>query len=98
MKAESLTSILPQLLGSHTNHRTKGGIEDLLSNTPKAGPSDKFRYCQGNDEGEMIGCDNTEWCFHTKCLQINTVPRKKWYCPDCRKLPKYSRRVLSVIQ
>ena len=79
----------------------KARIEELLSSSPKADSSEKFCYCRGNEEGEMIGCDNTEctieW-FHTKCLRINNVLRGKWYCPECRKLPKYSRRVLSVIQ
>ena len=43
----------------------------------------------------MVACDNEdcsiEW-FHTGCLRITTVPKGKWYCPDCRKLPKFKRK------
>jgi len=55
-----------------------------------------FCYCKGPEVGEMIGCDNDqcaiEW-FHMKCLKISTssIPKGKWYCPDCRTLPKFSR-------
>ena len=55
-----------------------------------------YCYCHGLDEGEMIGCDNEdckiEW-FHLKCLKItqNSIPKGKWYCPECRKLPQFSR-------
>ena len=35
----------------------------------------------------MIGCDNDlcpiEW-FHFSCVQLNTKPKGKWYCPRCR--------------
>ena len=56
-----------------------------------------YCYCQGPDSGEMIGCDNKdcsiEW-FHLKCLKINAtlIPKGKWYCPDCRVLPKFSKK------
>ncbi|KAF2743011.1 hypothetical protein M011DRAFT_497160 [Sporormia fimetaria CBS 119925] len=52
------------------------------------------RYCICDDVsyGEMIQCDNhceKEW-FHFECVGLTSdgVPtrRKKWYCPDCRKL------------
>ena len=47
----------------------------------------RYCYCQGPDEGEMIGCDNPscpfQW-FHLVCLQLATAPTSKtWYCPDC---------------
>ena len=55
----------------------------------------KYCYCGGPEEGTMIACENEdcaiEW-FHTDCLMIDTVPRGKWYCPDCRKLPKFNRK------
>ena len=59
-------------------------------------PIQTYCYCHGQDEGEMIGCDNEdciiEW-FHMKCLKItpNSIPKGKWYCPECRKLPQFSR-------
>ena len=46
-------------------------------------------YCvckrvQGNDA--MIACDNKtcsiEW-YHFTCVGLSSVPKGKWYCPDC---------------
>ena len=105
-KAESffLTSILPELLGKwYTRPYVPVNENGSLSSSCKANSSERFCYCRGVEKGKMIGCDNEEchieW-FHTKCLRINTVPRGRWYCPDCRKLPKYSRQrqALSTIQ
>ena len=60
-----------------------------------------YCYCRqpeptdGSASSEMIGCDNPqcsiEW-FHTKCLKLKSVPKCRWYCPDCRLLPEYSRK------
>ena len=48
-------------------------------------------YCNGPDEGKMICCDDEEcaiqW-FHVDCLKITSIPKGKWYCPDCRKTTK----------
>lgn len=56
---------------------------------------EKYCYCSGPDEGQMIACENSdcaiEW-FHTSCLMITTIPRGKWYCPDCRKLPQFKQK------
>ncbi len=56
-----------------------------------------YCYCKEHErEGdEMIGCDNSnctiEW-FHTRCLKIKIVPKVKWYCPTCRKLPEFKSK------
>ena len=48
-----------------------------------------YCYCrQGEDERQMIGCDNHNcpypW-FHFECVGLSQPPRTKyWYCPDCR--------------
>ena len=48
-------------------------------------------YCRKEEYGElMIYCDNNDCCiqwFHTTCLQITTIPKVKWYCPDCQRKP-----------
>jgi len=55
-----------------------------------------FCYCNGPEAGEMIGCDNQdctiEW-FHLRCLKISpdSIPKGKWYCPNCKKLPKFNK-------
>ena len=50
-----------------------------------------YCYCNGPDEGKMIGCDNDkcviQW-FHLDCLKITSIPKGKWFCPDCRKTTK----------
>ena len=58
----------------------------------------KYCYCQGDEHGDMIGCDNDKcvymW-FHLECLHLSmkSLPKsKEWYCPDCRKLDKYKKR------
>ena len=59
-------------------------------------PVQLYCYCQGPEEGDMVGCDNNsctyQW-FHLHCLKLKSHPQSKfWYCPDCRKLPKLKRR------
>jgi len=74
---------------------TSQSVDDKQSDDDAANSSqgsDVFCYCRGPDEGPMIACDNStckiEW-FHQSCLKLKTIPRGKWYCPDCRKLPQF---------
>ena len=45
----------------------------------------------------MIGCDSSsckiEW-FHYACVNLVRAPQenKKWYCPDCKKKAKESKK------
>ncbi|SMN01988.1 hypothetical protein SPONN_289 [uncultured Candidatus Thioglobus sp.] len=59
----------------------------------------KLLYCycrqpepEHGPSSEMIACDNDQcllkW-FHTTCLMLKSIPKGKWYCPDCRKLPEF---------
>jgi len=52
-------------------------------------------YCNEPSFGEMIQCDNGKcsimW-FHFDCLRIRCPPKGKWYCPSCRKLPKFCKK------
>ena len=57
----------------------------------QSGPSsstDIYCNCRAPADGKMIGCDNEnckiEW-FHTKCLNLKTIPKGKWYCSACKK-------------
>ena len=48
-----------------------------------------YCYCKKYNVGTtMTACDNvireTEW-FHVNCLQLEHIPKGKWYCPDCQK-------------
>ena len=77
-------SIPAQAMASGSNDAISSGSLD----------QELFCYCHGPEEGTMVGCDNEdckiEW-FHTRCLKIKTVPKGKWYCPDCRKLPQFTK-------
>lgn len=56
-----------------------------------------YCYCKEDRGGEMVGCDNGEcqhgsW-FHLYCLKLKCLPQStKWYCPNCRTLPQFSRK------
>ena len=60
--------------------------ESLAASTAQ-NSNEVWCYCKGKDEGEIIFCDSDvctiRW-FHTECLKLSTVPKGKWYCPDCR--------------
>lgn len=52
--------------------------------------SKRYCWCNGEDIGRMIACDNTrcpkEW-FHFECVSLTRKPRGKWYCSDtCKRL------------
>lgn len=57
--------------------------------------SGEWCFCGLPSFGLMIECDNKkcsiQW-FHCECLRIRSVPKGKWYCPSCRKLPQFSSR------
>ena len=67
--------------------------DDLCQNSSTS--SDKWCYCGGPEEEQMIWCDNQKcpilW-YHTDCLRVVHVPTGKWFYPDCRKLNKKAKR------
>ena len=99
--------IMPELLGRWFSRPPERAVSmqptsssnSLQSNTnegPSTSASIKYCYCQGDEYGDMVGCDNDEcvykW-FHLECLRLKSPPKsKEWYCPDCRKLDKYKKR------
>jgi len=55
-----------------------------------------YCYCKEDKGGEMVGCDNLNclhglW-FHLECLKISKPRTSKWYCPNCRMMPEFSRK------
>ena len=83
--------LLPEILGKwYTRPAVSSGTNQSNQSNSSDNEVGQYCYCRGPDEGTMIACDNTdckiEW-FHTKCLKLQSIPRGKWYCPDCRKLP-----------
>ena len=83
--------LLLEILGKwYTRPAVSSGTNQSNQSNSSDNEVGQYCYCRGPDEGTMIACDNTdckiEW-FHTKCLKLQSIPRGKWYCPDCRKLP-----------
>lgn len=95
------TCVLPELLGkwyTRSNQVYAVSFDTSVTGSHNESRSDQeFCYCKGPEEGTMIACDNPncmiEW-FHLECLKIQSVPKgkSKWYCPDCRKLPEFTRK------
>ena len=68
--------------------------------TPQTSTEQKWRYCNGDESGNMTGCENDDcaiqW-FHIECLRIKRIPKKAWYCPDCRKGKHLTKRTACII-
>lgn len=96
VKALFENSILPELMGKWFSRppapASTVSISDDSLHSESASSETLYCYCQGPEEGDMIGCDHKEckykW-FHLSCLKLKSFPRSKvWYCPDCRKIKK----------
>jgi len=54
------------------------------------------RKVYDDTEDRVVGCDNQNCPFvwlHFKCVNLKRAPKKTstWYCPDCRKLPEFTK-------
>ena len=90
-------AVLPELVAKFFSRLPNSTFKSSSSdNTVLSSSTDTLIcYCEQPESGEMVGCDNHEceikW-FHFECVQISKKPKsKKWYCPDCRKLPQFKR-------
>ena len=100
------TAVLPELVGKFYTRLPGSGLP--LQPAPPSSASNEDRtctsgsaeehwcYCDQVEFGEMVCCDNEncdiKW-FHFECLNLKSKPKSKcWYCPDCRKLPEFSRK------
>lgn len=91
-------AILPELLGKIFS-RPPDQVKPLPTSSdavPEATSNKVYCYCQGPETDDMVGCDREEcpykW-FHLSCLKLKTFPTSKfWYCPDCRKINKQSKK------
>lgn len=96
-------AILPELMGKFysrdselSSSSTTSSEETNAEGSDSTSNSVTYCYCNGPEEGDMVGCDNAdcqhEW-FHLKCLGLKFHPKSKtWYCPDCQKLPNFRRK------
>lgn len=95
-----VTAILPELVGKFYSRLPFSNKPVPLSCTSDNAKLNKVQeniwcFCAQVESGKMIFCDNEEcpigW-FHYLCIGISCAPRTKWYCPDCRKLPKFQSK------
>ena len=77
--------ILPELIGKWFT-KSKS-ITESTNNCTTSSNATEWCYCKVDHEDDLIGCDNVhcpiQW-FHLSCLEIEKIPKGKWYCPDCR--------------
>ena len=93
--------ILPELIGKWYTCLPQISEPSSSQTTTSASPSketdslETWCYCKTEESGTMIFCDN-EICpirwFHVEFLRITNIPKKKWFCPECRKEKKISRK------
>jgi len=85
---ESGITKIPMLSGSDSSLQIATNISNETVSTTNDDGCKKWCYCQSEEHGTMIGCDNEKcsigW-FHIDCLKIQNIPSGNWYCPDCRK-------------
>ena len=84
--------VLPELLGKWYSREPVASISSTGNEqVEECAHGELCCYCRKEEYGElMIYCDNNDCCiqwFHTTCLQITTIPKVKWYCPDCQRKP-----------
>lgn len=97
--ASALTASERKRRGNHGNangntefkrRKKKTAKDEDYSTRPKVNEYGEPLYCYCNQVayGEMVGCDGEncalEW-FHLPCIGMETLPKGKWYCDDCRK-------------
>ncbi len=91
-------AIMPEIVGRFFSQPSmispQSSSQSLISNNTEQNDQ-VYCYCQTIEDGEMIGCDNPNYCykwFHLKCVHLDRAPKSKlWYCPDCRKQPEFKR-------
>ena len=93
--------LLPELIGKwyskapvyqcKTVHTREPLVDITSSSQHDTSKNEKWCFCRSEESGTRIGCDNDncpiQW-FHTLCLKIKSIPKGRWYCPECRKARK----------
>ncbi|KAJ8298555.1 hypothetical protein KUTeg_023898 [Tegillarca granosa] len=89
---EFFQSIIPNIFDFFTANNLPELVGKFYSRLPTCNVLKHQKICE--EEGKMIACDNDKcvygW-FYMSCLKLKRPPKGKWYCPDCRKLPKFKR-------
>lgn len=109
------TAIMPELVGKFYTRlsSTKANVSPQpgvsvpadsggSDNAASAGQEKTWCYCGQVEFGQLIFCDNAkchiQW-FHYSCVNVEVAPKGKWYCPNCRRLPRFQpKRVKKCIE
>ncbi|KAL3877427.1 hypothetical protein ACJMK2_035249 [Sinanodonta woodiana] len=73
--------VMPELLCPYFSRR------QVLSPNAVTGKEQIPISTQNDDGRKMIMCENencTKVWFHTKCIKLKHVPKRKWYCGECK--------------
>ncbi len=72
---------------AHVNNNNSMKTETHVANQTSEPNEPLYCTCQQVSYGQMILCDNhtctLEW-FHFDCVDLQSKPKGKWYCPNCR--------------
>ena len=83
-----MNAVLPEVLCKWYSRQRMATVDESETQPNAVSGNIKWCYCGlEEDEGAcMIGCDNRQcpiqW-FHLFCLELESVPKGKWYCPEC---------------
>ena len=71
--------VLPELVGKlYTKAASMSQTQDASEDNSIHQAERKWCYCNGEDEGEMIGCEDDRCLIHTSYLKLSTIPDGKY--------------------
>ena len=84
---DSATSVTAPTCNNSNASSSVTALATSNTTEDKTDGNEKWCFCQMEERGTMIGCDN-ESCsiswYHIDSLNLQNIPSGKWYCPDCR--------------
>lgn len=92
-------AIMPELIGKFFSHPSplSQNPEKKTSQPTTVNVVKLYCICRKPETDNMVACDNEncalEW-FHYQCMKVTakTLPKGKWYCHDCAKLPQFQKK------
>lgn len=88
-------AIMPELVGRFYSRKNMPPVlTPKNSNDTTNDSTDAFCICRQGETDTMVACDNQncpyKW-FHLSCLKLtkSQLPKGKWFCPDCSRLPEF---------
>ncbi|CAI4231694.1 unnamed protein product [Auanema sp. JU1783] len=83
---EMFTEAVQRQRRHHSNSHQVELDGDLEENSDSDDNCRSWCFCGSPSYGQMVACDNKQcryqW-FHYGCVGVESIPKGKWYCPDC---------------